>query len=100
MLSLRLLSFPSHSIHFLLFYKDLLYSSQESDYVKTLNWQRENFPQDQRLELIMYSAENVLTADYVREVRQGRGLLVLRMPFLCCLMYCWSNILFFSTSCL
>lgn len=48
--------------------------SQGSDYVKTLDWQRENFPQDQRLELIMYSAENVLTADYVREVRHKTAL--------------------------
>lgn len=45
-----------------------LWIPQDSDYVKTLDWQRENFPQDQRIEMIMYSAENVLTADYIREM--------------------------------
>ncbi|XP_071520862.1 patched domain-containing protein 3-like [Panulirus ornatus] len=45
-----------------------LWIPQESDYVKTLDWQAENFPQEQRLQLILYEADNVLTADYVREM--------------------------------
>ncbi|XP_045592729.1 patched domain-containing protein 3 isoform X2 [Procambarus clarkii] len=45
-----------------------LWIPQNSDYVRTLDWQAENFPQDQRMELILYEAENVLTADYVREM--------------------------------
>ncbi|XP_069941812.1 NPC intracellular cholesterol transporter 1-like [Cherax quadricarinatus] len=45
-----------------------LWIPQNSDYIRTLDWQAENFPQDQRMEFIMYQADNVLTADYVREM--------------------------------
>ncbi|KAG0721720.1 NPC intracellular cholesterol transporter 1 [Chionoecetes opilio] len=47
-----------------------LWIPQNSDYVKTLEWQKQNFPQDQRIEMILYSAENILTADHVREMYQ------------------------------
>lgn len=45
-----------------------LWIPQESDYVKTLEWQQESFPQSQRVEMILYSADNILTADYIREM--------------------------------
>ncbi|XP_064104721.1 NPC intracellular cholesterol transporter 1-like [Macrobrachium nipponense] len=48
-----------------------LWIPQDSDYVKTMDWQAANFPQDQRLEMILYEAEdNVLKADYVRTMFQ------------------------------
>ncbi|XP_068236548.1 patched domain-containing protein 3-like [Palaemon carinicauda] len=46
-----------------------LWIPQGSDYVKTLDWQAENFPQDQRVQMMIFEAEdNVLTAEYVREM--------------------------------
>ncbi|KAK4313685.1 hypothetical protein Pmani_014974 [Petrolisthes manimaculis] len=45
-----------------------LWIPQNSDFVKILEWQKQNFPPDQRFEMVMYEAENVLTAQYVREM--------------------------------
>ncbi|XP_063850802.1 protein patched homolog 1-like isoform X1 [Scylla paramamosain] len=49
-----------------------LWIPQDSDYVKTLKWQGENFPNNQRAELILYEAGNVLTAEYIREMYRVR----------------------------
>lgn len=49
-----------------------LWIPQDSDYVLTLNWQAENFPNDQRVELILYESDNVLKADYIREMYRLR----------------------------
>lgn len=49
-----------------------LWIPQDSDYVKTLNWQAENFPNDQRAQLILYEADNILLADYIREMYRER----------------------------
>ncbi|XP_066939871.1 patched domain-containing protein 3-like isoform X1 [Macrobrachium rosenbergii] len=46
-----------------------LWIPQGSDYVKTIDWQEKNFPQDQRVQMIIFEAkDNVLTADYIREM--------------------------------
>ncbi|MPC08660.1 hypothetical protein E2C01_001251 [Portunus trituberculatus] len=45
---------------------------QDSDYVKTLKWQSENFPNNQRAELILYEADNVLKAEYIQEMYRIR----------------------------
>ncbi|XP_071537135.1 NPC intracellular cholesterol transporter 1 homolog 1b-like [Panulirus ornatus] len=49
-----------------------LWIPQDSDYVKTLNWQAENFPDDKRVELILFEAENVLRAEYIMEMYEIR----------------------------
>lgn len=49
-----------------------LWIPQDSDYVLTLNWQAENFPNDQRVELILYESDNILKADYIREMYRLR----------------------------
>ncbi|KAG7164111.1 NPC1-like intracellular cholesterol transporter 1-like, partial [Homarus americanus] len=45
-----------------------LWIPQDSDYVNTLNWQAVNFPNNQRVELTLYEADNVLTARYIQEM--------------------------------
>ncbi|XP_045128749.1 protein patched homolog 2-like [Portunus trituberculatus] len=49
-----------------------LWIPQDSDYVKTLKWQSENFPNNQRAELILYEADNVLKAEYIQEMYRIR----------------------------
>ncbi|XP_076048649.1 patched domain-containing protein 3-like [Oratosquilla oratoria] len=45
-----------------------LWIPQNSDYIKTLDWQHDNFPNDVRHELALFEAENVLTPEYIKEM--------------------------------
>lgn len=45
-----------------------LWIPQDSDYVQTLAWRDENFPSVHRVELVLFEADNILRAEYVKEM--------------------------------
>ncbi|CAL4069038.1 unnamed protein product, partial [Meganyctiphanes norvegica] len=51
---------------------DTFWQEWDSDYAVTIQWQRENFPDDERMELALFEADNILTPEYIRQISRIR----------------------------